>query len=90
MAPRRRAHHPRRGATAVAQPVDTDLNQHVKRKYMAAETDALVKQVRDGKKVSQLRRVDCVDLMVEVLSDRGLHISAAEGFFFENRDPIAI
>ena len=67
------------GTTAVAQPVDTDLNQHVKRKYMAAETAELAKQMRDGKKMPQLRRVDCGDLMVAVLGDRGLHISAAVG-----------
>ena len=30
------------GTTAVGQPVDTDLNQHVKRFYMAAETAALL------------------------------------------------
>ena len=47
---------------------------------MAAGSAELVKQMRDGKQVPQLRRVDCVDLMVEVLSDRGLHIRAAEGF----------
>ena len=52
------------GTTAVAQPVDTDLNQHVQRLYMALETLELVTQMHEGKQVPQLRRFECVDLMV--------------------------
>ncbi len=68
------------GTIAVGQPVNTDLNQHVKRVYMAAETAELLKQMRHGKRVPQLRRSDCVDLMVDVLGSLDLHIQAAGGF----------
>lgn len=68
------------GTTAVAQPVDTDLNQHVKRRYIALETKALVQQMALGKHVPQLRRSDCADLMLSVLEDVQLHLDAAKGF----------
>ena len=68
------------GTTAVAQPVDTDLNQHVKRLYIALETRALVLQMALGKHVPRLRRAECADLMVSVLSNLQLHVDAAEGF----------
>ena len=54
------------GTTPVAQPVDTDLNQHVKRLYMALEAAALVQKMNDGTRVPQLRREECIDLMVQV------------------------
>eukprot|EP00959_Pyramimonas_sp_CCMP1952_P194036 4057624-Pyramimonas_sp.AAC.1 len=34
----------------------------------------------EGKQVSQLRRHECVDLMVSVLSNVQLHVDAAAGF----------
>ena len=46
------------GTTPVAQPVDTDLNQHAKRLYMAAETAELLKQMWHGKRAPQLGRSD--------------------------------
>ena len=68
------------GTTPVAQPVDTDLNQHVKREYMAVETLALLQKMADGTIVPQLHREECIDLMVKVLQDVKLHIDAAQGF----------
>ena len=68
------------GTTPVAQPVDTDLNQHVKRFYMALETRALLQKMQDGHRVPQLSRQECIDIMVEVLSERQLHLDAAKGF----------
>ena len=68
------------GTTAVAQPVDTDLNQHVKRLYIALETQALCQQMALGKHVPQLRREECAALMVSVLSNVQLHVDAAQGF----------
>ena len=68
------------GTTPVAQPVDTDLNQHVKRFYMALETRALLQKMQDGHRVPQLSRQECIDIMVEVLSERQLHLDAANGF----------
>ena len=43
------------GVTPVVQTVDTDLNQHVKREYIAAETAELISLMQDGKCVPQLR-----------------------------------
>ena len=68
------------GTTPVAQPVDTDLNQHVKRLYMALEAAALVQKMNDGTRVPQLRREECIDLMVQVLQDVRVHTDAAKGF----------
>ena len=68
------------GTTPVAQPVDTDLNQHVKRLYMAVETAALLQKMADGTVVPQLKREECIDLMVKVLQNMQLHIDAAQGF----------
>ena len=68
------------GATPVAQPVDTDLNQHVKRHYMALETARLLQKMQDGALVPKLSHDECIDLMVRVLEDMGLHEAAALGF----------
>ena len=68
------------GVTLVAQTVDTDLNQHVKRKYTIRETDALLRQMRDGAVVPQLRQEDCIDIMVDVVSSMDLHLNAAKGY----------
>jgi hypothetical protein len=67
------------GVTPVVQTVDTDLNQAVKARYQALEAAALVRLMRDGIAVPHLAPVDCVDLMVEVLSDMSLHHVAADG-----------
>ena len=68
------------GTTPVAQPVDTDLNQHVKRLYMALETRALLQKMSDGHRVPQLSRQECIDIMVQVLSGLQVHVDAAKGF----------
>ena len=68
------------GTTPVAQPVDTDLNQHVKRLYMALETRALLQKMADGHRVPQLSRQECIDIMVQVLSGLQVHVDASKGF----------
>ena len=68
------------GTTPVAPPVDTDLNQHVKRLYMALETRALLQKMSDGHRVPQLSRQECIDIMVQVLSGLQVHVDAAKGF----------
>ena len=67
------------GVTLVVQTVDTDLSQAVKARYQALEAAALVRLMRDGIAVPHLAPVDCVDLMVEVLSDMSLHHAVADG-----------
>ena len=66
------------GVTPVAQTPDTDLNQHVKREYTDRETGELLRQMRDGIVVPQLRQEECIDIMVDVLSNVELHLNAAK------------
>jgi hypothetical protein len=61
------------GVTPVAHSVDTDLNEAVTARYHALEVAALVRLMRDGVAVPHLTPMDCVDLMVEVLSGMSLH-----------------
>ena len=68
------------GVTPVAQTPDTDLNQWVKREYTDRETGDLLRQMRDGTVVPQLRQEGCIDIMVDVLSNTALHLNAARGY----------
>ena len=68
------------GVTPVAQTPDTDLNQHVQREYTDRETGELLRQMRDGIVVPQLRQEECIDIMVDVLSSMELHLNAAKGY----------
>ena len=61
------------------QTVDTDFHQAVKERYQAREVAAMIRLMKDGVAVPYLRPTECVDLMVEVLSDMGLHHNAADG-----------
>ena len=67
--------------TPVHQTVDTHLNQHVKRDYTALESAALLRAMRLGRCVPQLDQTECMDLMVEAMSNMGLHLAAADGFW---------
>ena len=60
------------GVTLVAQTPDTDFNQHVKRGYTDRETGDLLRQMRDGIVVLQLRQEECIDIMVDVLGNMAL------------------
>ena len=69
------------GATPVAQTVDTDLNQHVKRDYIAQETRELINQFRDtAVAVPRIKETMAIDMMTSVLSRTQLHLDAAEGY----------
>ena len=68
------------GITPVVQTCDTDLNQHVKRQYMALETAELLQQMRDGINVPSNPPERCIDLMAEVLSKTSVHLDAAAGY----------
>ena len=69
------------GATPVGQTVDTDLNQHVKRDYMARETVELMSQFRDTDiPVPSVKQTTAMDMMTDVLSNTDLHLKAAEGY----------
>ena len=57
------------GVTPVVQTVNTYRNQAVKARYQAREVAAMIRLMRDGVAVHYLRLAECVDLMVDVLSD---------------------
>ena len=68
------------GATPVTQTMDTDLNQHVKREYSVLESTAILDHMRKGMSVPKLDPTECVDMMVQVLSDPRIHLRGAEGY----------
>ena len=68
------------GATPITQTVDTDLNQHVKREYSVLESLAILDHMRKGMAVPKLAPTECVDMMVQVLSDPQIHLRAADGY----------
>ncbi len=69
------------GVTPILQTVDTHLNQHAKREYMKREGAALLRAMRLGQCVPQLDKLECIDLMVEVMSQMSLHLAAADGYW---------
>ena len=68
------------GATPVGQTPDTDLNEHVRRSYGDKEARVLMDKMRNGQSVPKLTPEECMNLMLEVLSDPELHKRAAEGY----------
>ena len=68
------------GTTLVSQTLDTDCNQHVRRKYGEKEGRLLIERMRNGDKVPQIKPEECMLLMLEVLSDASLHKRVAEGY----------
>ena len=52
----------------------------MKREYTDRETGDLLRQMRDGIVVPQLRQEDCIDIMVDVVSNMELHLNAAKGY----------
>ena len=68
------------GITPVIQTCDTDLNQHVKKRYLELETAELLQQMRDGIVVPHCSPEQCIDMIAEVLMNTSLHLQAAEGY----------
>ena len=68
------------GNTLVAQTPDTDLNQHVRRAYGAKEARILQNKMREAQNVPKLSNEECMDVMLEMLSDPALHMHVSEGF----------
>ena len=64
----------------MVQTPDTDLNQPVSRDYQKREGMEHIMQMRDGKAVPRCPPKTCIDNMVDVLSQRELHINAAVGY----------
>ena len=68
------------GATPVVQTPDTDLNQHVRRKYTELESVHILEEMRKGVGVPKTKHTQCIDMMAQVLSDSRLHLQAAAGY----------
>ena len=68
------------GVTPVTQTCDTDLNQHVRRKYAVKESAELLHQMRMGIKVPSPQKETCIDIMHDILSEKSLHLQAAKGY----------
>ena len=68
------------GATPVTQTPDTHLNQHIRRNYKDEEGRELIHQMRMGCKVPKLAPEQSIDVMVKVLSQKQLHLHAADGY----------
>jgi hypothetical protein len=68
------------GVTLVAQTPDTDLNEHVRRRYGNVEASMLLEKMRHGQVVPKLTQEECMEVMFRVLSDPELHKSASAGF----------
>ena len=59
------------GVTPIAQTVDTDFNQHVKREYVSLETRELIHQFRNSAvAVPRVKQEQAIDLMYELLRPR--------------------
>ena len=68
------------GATPVVQTPDVNLNQHVRRDYLAEEASHFLEEMRKGVAVPKTKHTQCIDMMAKVLSNPQLHLRAAEGY----------
>jgi hypothetical protein len=68
------------GCTPIGQTPDTDLNEHVRREYGNKESCMLLQKMRSGDVVPKLTPEECMSLMLEVLTNPGLHKAAAGGY----------
>lgn len=64
----------------MSQTPDTDLNEHVRRRYGQKECALMMEKMRHGMVVPKLSNEECMDLMWSVLADPSLHQNASEGF----------
>ena len=68
------------GATPFTQTCDTDLNQHVRRDYIAGETLEFIEHFQRGEAIPTLKPETMVDIMVAVLSNPEVHLRASRGY----------
>ena len=74
----------------VAQTNDTDHHKHVRQRFIELQTILMIKKARTkvGGMVD-LTPEENIDIMVEVTSDRNLHLQASEGYKYTGtaKDP---
>ena len=68
------------GATPFTQTPDTDLNQHVRKDYIALETVEFIEHFQRGEAIPKLQPETMIDLMVQVLRNPEVHLRPAKGY----------
>jgi len=67
----------------VAQTNDTDHHLHVRKRFIELQTDLMVRKARRmGGGLVDLSPEENIDIMIEVMSDRNLHLQASKGYKF--------
>jgi len=65
----------------VAQTNDTDHHLWVRKRFIELQTALMIKKAREtGGGLTDLSREENLDIMIEVMSDKNLHIMASEGY----------
>ena len=64
----------------IAQTLDTDMHEHVRREYGGLEARLLIDKMRDGEIVPKLCNAECMALMLQDLACKTLHNHDDKGF----------
>ena len=65
----------------VAQTNDTDHHQHVRKRYIEKQTHLMIQKARRmGGGMVDLTPEENIDIMIEVMSDRNIHLQASKGY----------
>ena len=57
---------------------DTDLNQHVRRRYGTYETRVLLEKMQTGDPLPKMTPDDCTDLLYDIMNDKQIHSADAK------------
>ena len=69
------------GASMVSQTNDTDLHLWVRKRFVELQTDLMVRKARRaGGGMVDLTAEENINIMIEVMSDRQLHLQACKGY----------
>ena len=69
------------GASMVAQTNDTDHHKHVRQRFIDLQTILMIKKARTkGGGMVDLTPEENIDIMIEVMSGRNLHLRASTGY----------
>ena len=69
------------GASMIAQTNDTDHHLHVRKRFIELQTALMVKKARrKGGGMVDLTIEENIDIMIQVMSDKNLHLQASKGY----------
>ena len=69
------------GASMVTQTNDTDHHLHVRKRVIERQTRLMIQKARSaGGGLVDLTPEEIIDIMIEVMSDRNLHLQASKGY----------